>query len=80
MSSLNNKSLAIAGLFYAQEVRYNASAWMHKSVYVQEVRYNAGAWMHKISKRFGYLQNNNMTKEEVVSRAGFEPAASSLGG
>ena len=32
---------------YVQEVRYNAGAWMHKSVYVQEVRYNAGAWMHK---------------------------------
>ena len=47
MSSRNNKSLAIAGFFYVQEVRYNAGAWMHKSEYVQEVRYNAGAWMRE---------------------------------
>jgi len=33
------------GLFYVQDVRYNAVAWMQMSVNVQDIRYNAVAWM-----------------------------------
>ena len=33
--------------FYVQDERYNAVAWMPKSVSVQDERYNAMAWMPK---------------------------------
>ncbi len=34
-------------LFYVQDVRYVAVAWMRKSDDVQDVRYVAVAWMRK---------------------------------
>jgi len=34
-------------LFYVQDERYDAGAWMHRSGDVQDERYDAGAWMHR---------------------------------
>jgi len=49
---------SIASHFYVQEVRYDAGAWMHRSVYVQEVRYDAGAWMAQSDMcTYHYVEN-----------------------